>query len=403
MVKKILLGLLVLFITVSTCEAAQTEIKGVRYSYGSGTVRIVIDMTRKVNFAEFYLENPSRLVLDLEDAVLDNSVQNEFALDSTAAKIIRIAQFNSSTVRMVVETMAEVKIFHLDGGTHGHRLVIDVGNATFKENPDLNKPTVEKPDKPAIEKPEKKKDKDKDKEKKKKKKKIKKPKTEKDKDKNRDEDKDKDKDKVKRPVNDDEKDLFNITGLKGKTIAIDPGHGGNDAGAIGPSGVTEKSVTLRVALELADLLEAEGAKVVMTRKTDRTVSSKGAAASAVEELQARCDIANRSGADIFISIHADSFTNPSARGTTGYYYESGGQKSQRLADCVRRALCEQIRTPSRGTQPCNFYVVKHTDMPATLVELAFISNKEEEELMSSREGVSKMAHGILDGIEDYFG
>ena len=388
MVKKILLGLLVLFFTLSTCEAAQPEIKGIRYSYGSGTVRIVVDMTRKINFAEFYLENPSRLVLDFEDAVLDESVQKEFSLDSTAAKNIRIAQFNSSTVRMVVETMAEIKIFHLDGGTYGHRLVIDVGNASFKENPELNKPTT-------VEKPDKEKDIAKDKEKEKEKKKVKKPKKEKEKDKKPRE--------VKRPSDDDERDLFNITGLKGKTVAIDPGHGGNDAGAIGPSGVTEKSVTLRVALELADMLEAEGAKVIMTRRTDKTVSSKGAAASAVEELQARCDIANKSGADIFISIHADSFTNSSAKGTTGYYYESGGQKSQRLADYVRRALCEQIRTPSRGTQPCNFYVVKHTDMPATLIELAFISNKEEEKLMSSREGVVKMAQGILDGIEDYFG
>ncbi len=254
----------------------------------------------------------------------------------------------------------------------------------------MNKPTT-------VEKPDKEKDIAKDKEKEKEKKKVKKPKKEKEKD------KDKKPREVKRPSDDDERDLFNITGLKGKTVAIDPGHGGNDAGAIGPSGVTEKSVTLRVALELADMLEAEGAKVIMTRRTDKTVSSKGAAASAVEELQARCDIANKSGADIFISIHADSFTNSSAKGTTGYYYESGGQKSQRLADYVRRALCEQIRTPSRGTQPCNFYVVKHTDMPATLIELAFISNKEEEKLMSSREGVVKMAQGILDGIEDYFG
>ena len=191
-------------------------------------------------------------------------------------------------------------------------------------------------------------------------------------------------------------------GLKGKTIAIDAGHGGADAGAIGPTGVTEKSVTLRVALELRDLLENEGAKVIMTRTTDRQVSSKGDKASAIEELQARCTVANNAKADIFVSIHADSFTNPNARGTTGYYF-TGSDKSKKLADCIRKALCEQIRTPSRGTKSCNFYVVRHTSMPATLVELAFISNKEEEELLDSDEGVTKAAQGIFDGIEDYFG
>ncbi|MBQ7631073.1 MAG: N-acetylmuramoyl-L-alanine amidase, partial [Selenomonadaceae bacterium] len=199
-------------------------------------------------------------------------------------------------------------------------------------------------------------------------------------------------------------ELESLMTLKGKVIAIDPGHGGNDAGAIGPSGVMEKTVTLNVALELEKMLKAEGATVIMTRHTDKTVSPNGARASAIEELQARCDVANAAKADIFISIHADSFTNPSARGTTGYYYsQTEGQASIRLADCIRKALCEQIRTPSRGTKPCNFYVVKNTDMAATLVELAFISNPEEENILSSPEGVLKCAQGIFDGIEDYFG
>ena len=195
-----------------------------------------------------------------------------------------------------------------------------------------------------------------------------------------------------------------ITTLSGKKIVIDPGHGGNDAGAIGPTGVMEKNVTLKVSLELKKLLEAEGAQVILTRETDKTVSAKGAKASDIEELGARCEVANKNGADIFISIHADSFTRPEARGTTGYYYsKSTSGRGQKLADCIRRNLVEQLGTPSRGTQPCNFYVVKHTDMPATLIELGFISNKDEEKLLDSKEGVQKAAQGILDGIEDYFG
>lgn len=224
-----------------------------------------------------------------------------------------------------------------------------------------------------------------------------------DKDKSDDRDKDKDKD-VETPFKDLDTDLEKITALKGKLIVIDPGHGGNDAGAIGPTGVMEKTVTLKVALELKRLLEEEGAEVIMTRDTDKTVSEKGAKASDIEELGARCEIANRAGAHIFISIHADSFTRPEARGTTGYYYgKSTSGNGQKLADCIRRNLVEQLGTPSRGTQPCNFYVVKHTDMPATLIELGFISNKDEEKLLDSKEGVQKAAQGIFDGIEDYFG
>ena len=70
---------------------------------------------------------------------------------------------------------------------------------------------------------------------------------------------------------------------------------------------------------------------------------------------------------------------------------------------MRAGVIDQIGTPSRGTQSCNFYVVKHTDMPATLVEVAFISNPTEEKLMNSEDGVQKAAQGIADGIADFFG
>ena len=162
-------------------------------------------------------------------------------------------------------------------------------------------------------------------------------------------------------------------------------------------------MTLRVALALQKLLTSEGATVYMTRTTDTEVSPKGAAASDIEELQARCDVANRHNSDIFISIHMDSFTNGAAKGTTGYYYALGSKKSRDLADKVRAGVIDQIGTSNRGTQSCNFYVVKHTDMPATLVEVAFISNPTEEKLMNSEDGVQKAAQGIADGIADFFG
>ena len=159
-------------------------------------------------------------------------------------------------------------------------------------------------------------------------------------------------------------------------------------------------MTLRIANELRRLLVAEGATVYMTRTTDTEVSPKGANASDIEELQARCDVANNTKSDIFISIHMDSFSSSAAKGTTGYY---GSQRSRDLADKVRQGVIDQIGTQSRGTQSSNFYVVKHTDMPATLVEVAFISNPQEEQLLNSEEGIQKAAQGIADGIADYFG
>jgi N-acetylmuramoyl-L-alanine amidase len=381
----------------------------------------------------------------------------DIELVSTVAKRIKVAQFDDSTVRVVVETMADVNIFWLNGGPAGKRLVIDIGNAAFKPNDELNKQqqkkdaeedakTSKKLDKPNInQKPEtktstetksnentKKSDTNKDiklgeevdapfshkkdtkKDEKKTDTKTDKKSDKKDKDKKIDK-KDKKSDKkdkksknkkgeVEEPFQELEEELDNILTLEGKIIVIDPGHGGGDAGAIGPTGVMEKSVTLRVALALEKMLQETGAEVIMTRRTDRQVSAKGDRASAIEELQARCDVANNANATIFISIHADSFTNPAARGSTGYYYsKTEGTSAKRLADAIRRGICEQLRTPSRGTKPCDFYVVRHTDMAATLVELAFISNPDEEKLLDSDEGILKAAQGIFDGIEDYFG
>ena len=166
--------------------------------------------------------------------------------------------------------------------------------------------------------------------------------------------------------------------------------------------MTEKGVTLRVAKALQKLLQAEGATVLMTRTTDTEVSPKKANASDVEELQARCDVGNDGNADIFISMHMDSFTNSTPSGTTGYYYTKGSKASQRLARYVSEGVVTALGTGNRGPKSCNFYVVKHTDMPATLVEMAFISNDKEEKLMNSEVGINRAAEGILNGLRRFF-
>ena len=453
MIRKILVSLLLIFLASAASQAsAASRLQNVRYSQNPDVLRIVLDLTGEFEYKEFYVENPSRVVIDIQNAVVDSTAPKDIHLNSPEAKRIRVGQFNATTARVVIETIAEIKTFVLDGGSSGARLVIDVidpkknSSTTTKPSTTTTKPSTPKTSasdekkkqeerersieeevnrrvkaelarKEKEEKERKEKEAKAEKERKEKEEKERKDKEAKErKERERKEKEEQEKSKkhkieshdtgkeVNAPFSEVDNDLDNLLTLKGKVIAIDPGHGGNDAGAIGPNGVMEKTVTLNVALELEKMLKEAGAEVIMTRRTDKTVSPKGASASAIEELQARCDVANRAKATIFISIHADSFTNNSARGTTGYYYsQTEGKASIRLADCIRKALCEQIRTPSRGTKPCNFYVVKNTDMPATLIELAFISNHEEERIMSSKEGVLKCAQGIFDGIEDYFG
>ncbi len=376
------------------------EITAIRTSSNKDKTRIVIDANKTVTYKKMVLSSPDRVVVDIANAWLSDKVKKNIALNNRFVTGVRIAQFDKKTVRMVVETKVgknNYKVFALKGGSAPERVVLDFGNiGPNSANASIKLPDSKPAGKPAT-KPASKP--------------IAKPNTS----------------EAHKPINkpaeeaskpqpaettnntantdssDTDAEIAAITGLKGRKITIDAGHGGNDSGAIGPTGVMEKTVTLRIANEVRRLLMAEGATVYMTRDTDTEVSPKGANASDIEELQARCDVANQNASDVFVSIHMDSFSSGAAKGTTGYYYSLGSQKSRDLADKVRSGVIDQIGTQSRGTQSCNFYVVKHTDMPATLVEVAFISNPTEEQLLDSEDGIKKAAQGIVDGIADFFG
>lgn len=191
---------------------------------------------------------------------------------------------------------------------------------------------------------------------------------------------------------------FSFTaGLKNKVIAIDPGHGGTDCGAVGLNGTQEKTVTLAVAQKVQALLEKAGAKVVMTRQTDRDVY--GPNASAVDELRARVVAAGK--ADIFVSIHANSFTDRSVNGTATYYYRKSLYDVM-LAQSLQDNLIKAGNLTDRGISSANFYVIKRSTMPAALVELAFISNPNEEALLKNPDFQQRMAQGIYQGIDNFF-
>ena len=191
--------------------------------------------------------------------------------------------------------------------------------------------------------------------------------------------------------------------LAGYTVVVDPGHGGPDTGAIGATGTYEKNNTLAVGLNLAGLLRSAGAQVILTRSTDITPAT--GTYSELSDLQARTKIANDQKADIYISLHNDSFSNPAAGGTTTYYSSSSpvATQSKALAASLQSELVKTISLTDRGVKDAPFYVIKNTKMPAALVEIGFISNPTEEQLLGSPDFQIKAALGIYRGILKFKG
>lgn len=191
-----------------------------------------------------------------------------------------------------------------------------------------------------------------------------------------------------------------LPGLQGRRIVLDPGHGGSDSGAHGPHGLLEKDVTLAISRKVQEILTDSGAIVTMTRNTD--VDVYGPLASDRNELQARVDVGKRNpGNEIFVSIHCDAFTSPTAHGTSTFYYQTSF-RGQLLAQCIQDEVVAATGLTGRGAKTANFYVLKHSPMPATLVETAFISNYHEEALLGDPDFQATLAEAICKGISQYF-
>jgi len=187
-------------------------------------------------------------------------------------------------------------------------------------------------------------------------------------------------------------------GAAGHVVVLDAGHGGSDNGAVGPSRLTEKEVTLAVALKTERLLRDAGAEVIMTRRTDIDVAAPGV--PDVTELQARVDKAPYD-AEIFISIHCNAFSNPKSNGMETFYY-GGSSESKRLATLLNEELLRYGGLNNRGVKSANFYVIKHTSCPASLIELAFITNYNEERLLADEDYQERMAQAIVTAIDRFF-
>ncbi len=172
------------------------------------------------------------------------------------------------------------------------------------------------------------------------------------------------------------------------TVILDPGHGGNDPGAIGIGGLREKDINLDIARRVQQILSDRGVNVVMARADDREI-----------DLQPRVDIAERADADIFVSIHANaiSLSRPDVNGLETYYYSSG----LRLAQTIHNSLLQRTDLDDRGVRRARFYVLVNTSMPAVLVETGFVTGREDAARFRNPQAVGGIAEGIANGILQY--
>ena len=380
-------------------------IVAVRVWPASDYTRVTIEGSSPLKFTHFMVKNPDRLVVDLEgvefNSVLE-SLPGKVMADDPNIKLLRAGRFKPGVVRLVMELKNEVKpqVFELPpAGQYGHRLVLDVYPL---QPPDPLLQWLEQNEKRRGNEHE--------------------------------------------PVGDVSPQTASADVEKkrsGKsvvdrmvTIMLDPGHGGEDPGAVGRGGSYEKNVTLSIARRLKAKIDTEpNMRAVLTRNTDYFVP-----------LHMRVQKARRIQSDLFVSIHADAFTRPDAHGSSVFVLSERGASSsaarylaqrENAADLVggvnigvkdpmlARTLLDLSQTATindslklgkavlgelgnintlhnGGVEQAGFAVLKAPDIPSILIETAFISNPQEERRLNDDAYQDKMAEAIIAGIRKYF-
>jgi N-acetylmuramoyl-L-alanine amidase len=173
-----------------------------------------------------------------------------------------------------------------------------------------------------------------------------------------------------------------------RVVVIDAGHGGRDPGAVGIGGLQEKDVVMDISRQVATLLEQNGVQVVMTRQDDREI-----------DLAPRVQLANRVNADIFVSIHANAIdmSRPDVNGIETYYYSSG----LRLAQVIHNSLLQGTGARDRRVRQSRFYVLRHTSMPAVLLEVGFVTGAEDAPRLANAAYRTQVAQAIARGVLQY--
>lgn len=375
----------VIFLPLHSYAEDQVEIRGLRYHITPEYLRVVIDISGAAEFTSGKLSGPDRLFFDIKNAKIAKDAQKSYTVGHPLVKTIRLGQFNQTTARIVFDLGSadyDFKIFSLEDPA---RLIIDISAKAPDEKKQLppNPGNAEKPIDPP------------------------------------------------KPAANKE------TAMLHRKIVIDPGHGGHDTGAVGPDGLYEKDVVLDIALRMRDIIKKEhpSYEVVLTRDSDVFIP-----------LPARAQVANKIGADFFLSVHANASPNRKARGIETYLLNWTNDEealrvaarenaisvkkmkqvqselgvilaslerdrkrdgSLNLAGNVQRSLVSSMRrrypkVADLGVKQALFYVLVDAQMPSALAEVSFISNPEEEKLLSGEEYRQQLAASLVSGIEAYF-
>lgn len=393
------LVILVAVMLSSVASAAQNSVHGVRMWPAPDNTRLVFDVSGPPEHSLFTLSEPDRIVIDIKHAQLAKPVTG---LDFSKGAVgnIRTAMQENGDLRVVLDLKKSVrpKSFALPpNAEYGHRLVVDLADnvASVPQPPIQNTQVVPPQNSPR-------------------------PVT------------------VQPPTQPTPVRTIPDASDAGRDIiiAIDAGHGGDDPGAIGSGGTREKDVVLAIALKLAELVRNEkGMRPVLTRDGDYYIG-----------LRRRVDIAREHKADLFISIHADSFKNRTASGSSVFTLSPRGASSEYarllaekendsdliggvslddkddvlasvLLDLSQTATMEassdagnhvlsQLRQISplhkARVEQAGFRVLKAPDLPSMLVETAFISNPSEETKLRNATEQQRFASAILQGLRSYF-
>lgn len=192
--------------------------------------------------------------------------------------------------------------------------------------------------------------------------------------------------------------------LSGKTIVLDPGHGGPDGGAVGKDKTQEKDIALAVSKKLQQYLQQSGAIVYLTRETDEDLAAegtKGLSRRKSEDIRNRLKFIHDKKADLFLTIHLNAIPSTRWSGAQTFYYPKFDE-SRHLAKMIQSEIIRNMENTTRSPLAINgIYLLKHAKVPGALVEIGFLSNEEERELLKQEDYQRGMAASIYEGILRY--
>ncbi|HET7657646.1 MAG TPA: N-acetylmuramoyl-L-alanine amidase CwlD [Bacillales bacterium] len=195
------------------------------------------------------------------------------------------------------------------------------------------------------------------------------------------------------------------TPLSGKVIVLDAGHGGPDGGAVGEGVVLEKHVALAISQDLKDYLQQAGALVLMTREKDQDLANedtKKLRRRKTEDLHARVEFVKETHPDLLVSIHLNAIPSPKWHGAQTFY-DPHELESEHLAKFIQDSIRFHLENTKRYAKAIsNIYLLKSVDVPAALVEVGFLSNPNEKNLLKTESYQKKVAAAIYQGILRYY-